>query len=283
MDRLPRIVGIYRALLHAYPASFRRRFGDEMVQVFADVVAHSPQQRRSGLLARAVADVARSAVGEHWAAMQGVAEQEAVTPVLAAAAAPVAPAGPSRAPSRHPLPTRRVFLRHALIAGAAATAVSAAGASLGYLWPSGRRLVVGSVDLGSLDSLSEAVTAAGGTFAVPSARVYLVAYDPADDPDGVYADIAGGAPFLALFQRCAHLGCRVPWCTSSTRFECPCHKSRYNRWGEYQEGPAPRGLDRFPLTVANDNVSVDVGRLVTGPAQTANVLSEPPSGPSCLG
>ncbi|NNC42219.1 MAG: Rieske 2Fe-2S domain-containing protein, partial [Acidimicrobiia bacterium] len=50
--------------------------------------------------------------------------------------------------------------------------------------------------------------------------------------------IAGG--FTALWQKCVHLGCRVPWCASSQGFECPCHGSKYNAHGEYFAGPAPR-------------------------------------------
>ncbi len=46
---------------------------------------------------------------------------------------------------------------------------------------------------------------------------------------------------MPLYQRCVHLGCRVPFCNSSKWFECPCHGSKYNEAGEYQLGPAPRG------------------------------------------
>lgn len=87
---------------------------------------------------------------------------------------------------------------------------------------------------------------------------------------------------MALYQRCVHLGCRVPWCVSSTRFECPCHKSRYNRWGEYQDGPAPRGLDRFALSVVDGRVLVDTRAVVTGPPRSGGVLTEGPTGASCL-
>ena len=52
-------------------------------------------------------------------------------------------------------------------------------------------------------------------------------------------------------------------CPSASRsqwFECPCHGSQYNRVGEKKAGPAPRGMDRFPLTVAgNGDVTVDTG------------------------
>ncbi|MCA9911805.1 MAG: Rieske 2Fe-2S domain-containing protein, partial [Anaerolineae bacterium] len=33
------------------------------------------------------------------------------------------------------------------------------------------------------------------------------------------------------------------------RFECPCHGSKFTANGSYIEGPAPRGLDRFPVTI----------------------------------
>ena len=54
------------------------------------------------------------------------------------------------------------------------------------------------------------------------------------------------AGIVALYQKCPHLGCRVPECASSQWFECPCHGSQYNRVGEKKAGPAPRGMDRFP-------------------------------------
>ena len=50
---------------------------------------------------------------------------------------------------------------------------------------------------------------------------------------------------------------------SSQWFECPCHGSQYNRVGEKKAGPAPRGMDRFPVTVAgNGDVTVDTGTIV---------------------
>ena len=62
---------------------------------------------------------------------------------------------------------------------------------------------------------------------------------------------------MPLYQRCVHLGCRVPFCQSSQWFECPCHGSKYNEAGEYQLGPAPHGMDRFAVKVEGGNVMVD--------------------------
>ena len=72
--------------------------------------------------------------------------------------------------------------------------------------------------------------------------------------------------YVALWQVCPHLGCKVPVCGSSQWFECPCHGSKYNRVGEKKSGPAPRGMDRFPLTIEDGNVFVDTGRVSQGPS-----------------
>ncbi|MDP8928895.1 MAG: hypothetical protein M3O70_10045, partial [Actinomycetota bacterium] len=61
-------------------------------------------------------------------------------------------------------------------------------------------------------------------------------------------------------------------------FECPCHGSRYNIWGD----PAPRGLDRFAVTVERGDVVVDTSTIVTGPARQAGGLDQPPEGPHCV-
>ena len=87
---------------------------------------------------------------------------------------------------------------------------------------------------------------------------------------------------LALSQKCPHLGCKVPFCESSGRFECPCHGSIFDIGGEYITGPSPRGMDRYPLDVKGDTVVVDTGSLEDGPDRGAKKYFEPPKGPSCL-
>ena len=89
----------------------------------------------------------------------------------------------------------------------------------------------------------------------PQARTYIVQY-PKDDaarrrrrstsPIDLHGMEQG---IVALYQRCVHLGCRVPWCQTSQWFECPCHGSKYNRVGEKKAGPAPAGSTASPLTV----------------------------------
>lgn len=88
---------------------------------------------------------------------------------------------------------------------------------------------------------------------------------------------------VAVYQKCPHLGCRVPFCDSSQRFECPCHGSKFNLKGEYLAGPAPRGMDRFPIRVERDQVVVDTGTVIEGPARGILTMPSDPAGPSCLG
>ncbi len=87
---------------------------------------------------------------------------------------------------------------------------------------------------------------------------------------------------VALYQKCPHLGCRVPYCETSGRFECPCHGSIFNRKGEYIAGPAPRGMDSFPIRLEEGKVLVDTGTVEEGPSKDRLTFREEPKGPSCL-
>lgn len=86
---------------------------------------------------------------------------------------------------------------------------------------------------------------------------------------------------VGLWQRCPHLGCRVNWCESSREFECACHGSKFNRAGEVRGGPAPRGMDRFEITVGDGLVEVDTGMVTEGAPPGTETIDEPPAGPSC--
>ena len=87
---------------------------------------------------------------------------------------------------------------------------------------------------------------------------------------------------MALFQRCVHLGCRVPWCATSVGFECPCHGSKYNAVGEYFDGPAPRNLDRFAVEVVGGRFVIKTGTIMETPRAQALTVNYP-QGPSCIG
>jgi Rieske Fe-S protein len=89
---------------------------------------------------------------------------------------------------------------------------------------------------------------------------------------------------FALSQKCPHLGCHVPYCESSGRFECPCHGSIYDLGGEWITGPAPRGMDQFPVSSPDGKtVVVDTSKVIPGPDRGAHAYLTPAKGPSCIG
>lgn len=55
--------------------------------------------------------------------------------------------------------------------------------------------------------------------------------------------------FLAVYRRCTHLGCAVPYEQSTGKFVCPCHGSEFTMDGDVLNEPAPRPLDLFPLSI----------------------------------
>ncbi len=55
--------------------------------------------------------------------------------------------------------------------------------------------------------------------------------------------------FLAVYRRCTHLGCAVPFERASGQFVCPCHGSVFTLEGEVLNPPAPRPLDLFALRI----------------------------------
>lgn len=101
-------------------------------------------------------------------------------------------------------------------------------------------------------------------------------------PEGRFYVTQVDGELIALYQKCPHLGCRVPYCESSGRFECPCHGSIFTHKGEYVAGPSPRGMDRFPVTVDDRSVTVDTGEVIEGPPAGGRTTSGDPAGPSCL-
>lgn len=155
---------------------------------------------------------------------------------------------------------------------------------LAFFWPKLSGGFGSDVDAGALTDVSDLVFAADGSVLplfVPEARAYVVPAPKTlgEQYEGKKVETAG---LMALFQRCVHLGCRVPWCGPSQGFECPCHGSKYNYVGEYFAGPAPRNLDRFEVENRNGRFIIRTGAILQtsrAPALTVNY----PQGPSCIG
>lgn len=65
--------------------------------------------------------------------------------------------------------------------------------------------------------------------------------------------------FLALYRKCTHLGCAVPWDATKSMFVCPCHASEFDNTGALKNPPAPRPLDLFKVFIESGTVKVDTG------------------------
>jgi cytochrome b6-f complex iron-sulfur subunit len=71
----------------------------------------------------------------------------------------------------------------------------------------------------------------------------------------------GDGGFMAVYHRCTHLGCTVPWDSTAQKFVCPCHNSQFDQQGTVENPPAPRPLDLFAVAIENGEVKVDTGDL----------------------
>ena len=182
--------------------------------------------------------------------------------------------------------TRRQFFNRALTATFGAFSAILGVSMLAMVWPKisggfGSDVVAGSVE----DLTTELVQPDGSVtpLFIPSARAYILPISEEELARSQFADTDTAAEgLIALYQRCVHLGCRVPWCQPSQGFECPCHGSKYDAVGEYFAGPAPRNLDRFGVEVIDGNLVIKTGTIVETARATDRVV-EYPQGPSCIG
>jgi cytochrome b6-f complex iron-sulfur subunit len=165
--------------------------------------------------------------------------------------------------------SRRSFLRISVFAGLA--------------------LSVGSMLAGFLGFFNlRNPTGFGGVVTVPRGQVPRPGDDPVRITDGNFwlvnllgnqgdvLQVGATGGLMALWWKCPHLGCTVPWRGDFNGaavnfpgiigwFRCPCHGSTYSRAGVRVFGPAPRSMDTMAVTVnADGSVSVDTGAVKGG-------------------
>ena len=184
---------------------------------------------------------------------------------------------------------RRQFLNRGIIAMFILGLGSFPGLGvIAFLWPKLSGGFGSKVNVGKKADIFAAIEAKKEPFYNAEARSYIVEY-PKEAlskarqvyTGGVLAGMETGV--AAIYQKCVHLGCKVPWCGSSQWFECPCHGSQYNRIGEKKGGPAPRGLDHFAVSVSEDgSIIVDSGSLTGGPPIGTNTTGQEAEGPHCV-
>jgi cytochrome b6-f complex iron-sulfur subunit len=151
--------------------------------------------------------------------------------------------------------TRRGLLRITFWTGFGAGLLALAASMIDYLYPRNVKGFGSVVDAGAVADF-----APGSKTRNSEGHFWLV---------NLTAE-QGGPGFLALWWKCPHLGCTVPWRDEfvfegkSGWFRCPCHGSTYNDAGVRVFGPAPRSMDRMELSIAGGRISVDSGSVEKG-------------------
>jgi cytochrome b6-f complex iron-sulfur subunit len=184
--------------------------------------------------------------------------------------------------------TRRQFFNRGIVTFFGLGLSGFGAAVLSFLWPKLGGGFGSTINLGSPQSVDAKIDEGAGFAYYPEGRMWVTHYPAAAvaAARNVYSapELAGmEAGYTALYQKCVHLGCRVPECKTSQWFECQCHGSQYNRNGEKKGGPAPRGLDRFPMQVSGSSISVDTGTIIQGPPIGTNTTGQEAEGPHCVG
>jgi cytochrome b6-f complex iron-sulfur subunit len=186
--------------------------------------------------------------------------------------------------------SRRQFFNRATISlMAAGIGTFSAASMVAFLWPTATGGFGGKVPVGRYDDIISGIRIGQGFFYAPEARAWITNYPLEAIPkaEGLYDEallVGMRRGLIAQYQKCPHLGCRVPQCISSQWFECGCHGSQYNQVGEKKGGPAPRGMDHFPLIFsAAGDVTVDTGLILQGMPIGTNTTGQEAEGPHCVG
>jgi cytochrome b6-f complex iron-sulfur subunit len=179
--------------------------------------------------------------------------------------------------------SRRDFFRRSLLTSLMVFGAEFGGGTIAFLWPNLKGGFGSQIEAGNLQQILNDLRG-GEPVYNGTGRFYIVPYDGRATAEADYeADGTAAQGIMPLYQRCVHLGCRVPFCGASKWFECPCHGSKYNNAGEYQLGPAPRGMDRFSVEIDGSGaVVVDTARVVLGPPRGTDTIRQPPEGPFCV-
>jgi cytochrome b6-f complex iron-sulfur subunit len=157
--------------------------------------------------------------------------------------------------------------------GLGGTLAASVGVMFDFLWPRGITGFGSVMSPGTIDQFPP-----GTKTPIPQGKFWLVNL----------TEEQGGPGFLALWWKCPHLGCTVPWVPtfnfvnpntgeqSTGWFRCPCHGSTYNDAGVRVYGPAPRSMDRMELTIdpGTGRISVNTGSIEKGDVTNADFAVE---------
>ncbi len=153
--------------------------------------------------------------------------------------------------------TRRRFLGAGLVGGLLPVLSGCTNYIVGGLVQAG---LVGLRSTQKVTSFSSKITLPGTVADYPKESITIIRegkFYLSHVPDGL----------LALYWKCTHLGCTVPWKPDETFnnitgvFHCPCHSSIYSRTGLNLAGPGPRPLDIMAIELSGNQIIVDTGNI----------------------
>jgi nitrite reductase/ring-hydroxylating ferredoxin subunit len=179
--------------------------------------------------------------------------------------------------------SRRSFMRRVLGAGVGLLSLEFIGGTIAFTWPGASGGLGVEHEVGTLPELVAAHPewAAGTPVEFRPAKAFLVNVPAATAmASGAEPSVPRPAAdeILALWRKCPHLGCMIPpACDGRDRFQCYCHQSTYKILGEkLQLGPAPRGMDRFPVRIDRAGVLiVDTREVIAGPPRGTITFTDP--------
>jgi menaquinol-cytochrome c reductase iron-sulfur subunit len=155
--------------------------------------------------------------------------------------------------------TRRRFMTGTAHTAGAVAAASFALPALGFaVGPIFERNTIRWETVGTADQFNEdnyiptVFTVVPGIGEAGKTTVYIRKHNDTIDTDSYDRD----TPYIAISDRCVHLGCPVRWVDAAERFICPCHGGVYDLLGKPVAGPPVRPLDRFYTRVNGENVEV---------------------------
>ena len=169
--------------------------------------------------------------------------------------------------------SRRTLVGTTFWLGLGGALAASVGVLFDMLWPRGITGFGGIVAAGTVDQFPP-----GTKTPNPEGKFWLVNL----------TEEQGGPGFLALWWKCPHLGCTVPWRESFAFvnpdtgtekrgwFRCPCHGSTYTDAGVRVYGPAPRSMDRMQVTIDPDSkrITVNTGSITKGDVTNADFAVE---------
>jgi cytochrome b6-f complex iron-sulfur subunit len=227
-----------RWLLRLYPRAWRERYGEELLALIEE----------TGLSVGAAVDLLRAAVDARRQPQLPLLTPSPAAGVMAMSSERLARVQPAarqlngRGERRVTL-SRRTFLRNSVLGSLAVVGLQLAGGAVAYAWPL-------------------KTSRFGSKIPVPRSAIPPVGGAPLRVLDGRFLLINNNDGLLALYWKCPHLGCTIPWAPATGQFECPCHGSKYDRHGVLIEGPAPRPMDYMLIeTDLAGNLIVDTGAI----------------------